>query len=391
MSKAPFIAVAAVLAGILVVMAAGAPAGKPAPSARPAIARPPEQSLLEMPAGLSPFRPIAEEVATDLEVPWALAFAPDGRLFFTERPGRIRVIVEGQLQPDPVALLPSATPAGGEAGLMGLAIDPDFTQNGYIYVMYSYRGAQGKLLNRISRLTVEGDQAGDEMVLLDDIPGGDIHDGGRLKFGPEGKLFATTGDTSVPGTAQDLGSLAGKILRLNPDGSIPEDNPFPGSPVFSLGHRNPQGLAFHPRTGQLFSTEHGTGANDEVNVVEAGSNYGWPIVQGVAGNRSYADPIIAFSPTIAPSGASFYDADLLFEWTGNLFFATLRDQHLHRIVLGGPDLRQVVAEERLFEGTFGRLRDVVEGPDGLIYFATNNRDGRGNPRPGDDRILRIAP
>ena len=183
----------------------------------------------------------------------------------------------------------------------------------------------------------------------------------------------------------------GKILRLNPDGSIPNDNPFPGSPVFSFGHRNPEGIAFQLGTGRLVSTEHGPVGNDEVNVIDAGNNYGWPVVQGAAGNPSFVDPILVFNPSVAPTGATFYDGDKLTGWTGNYFFTTLRGQHLHQVVLGGPDSRQAVAQERLFEGSFGRLRDVIQGPDGFLYFSTSNQDGRGSPSAEDDRILRIVP
>lgn len=161
--------------------------------------------------------------------------------------------------------------------------------------------------------------------------------------------------------------------------------------MFTLGHRNPQGLAFQPGTGQLFSTEHGPGANDEVNVIEAGHNYGWPTVQGMEEHPDFTKATLTFSPTIAPSGAAFYDGQELYPWTGNLFFATLKGQHLHRVVLGGPGSRQVVDDEKLFEGAFGRLRDVVQGPDGFLYVATSNRDGRGSPSREDDRILRIRP
>ncbi|MGE5618858.1 MAG: PQQ-dependent sugar dehydrogenase [Sphingomonadaceae bacterium] len=342
----------------------------------------------QQPVAPQSFQPRVEVVASGLNTPWALAFAPDGRLFFTERPGRIRVIVDGQLLPDPVAVLPAVTTA--ESGLMGLALDPNFAQNGQIYVMYTREAGPGQLANRLSRLTVQGNQAGGETVLLDGIPAATIHDGGRLRFGPDGKLYVTTGDAAASSLAQDIGSVAGKVLRINPDGTIPEDNPFPGSPVFTFGHRNPQGLAFQPGTGQLFSTEHGPSGNDEVNVLQAGGNYGWPGVQGAAGDSRFIDPILVFNPAVAPAGATFYDADRLFEWTGSLFFATLRGGHLHRVVLGGPDSRQVVAQERLFEGDFGRLREVTQGPDGLIYFTTSNRDGRGNPAAEDDRILRIT-
>ncbi|HEX2922547.1 MAG TPA: PQQ-dependent sugar dehydrogenase [Chloroflexota bacterium] len=350
-----------------------------------------EPTVTGSPTANGQFGPRVEVVASGLEIPWAMAFAPDGRLFFTERPGRVRVIVNGQLLPDAVATLPAAAATGNENGLMGLAIDSDFADNGYIYVAYSYKNAKSQLKNRVSRLTVQGNQAGDEKVLLDEIPGEQIHDGGRLKIGPDGLLYISMGDGSEPGRAQDMNTVSGKVLRINTDGSIPDDNPFPGSPIFTLGHRNPQGLAFQPGTGRLFETEHGTAANDEVNVLQAGRNYGWPLVQGVAKDSRFVDPIIYFTPTIAPSGATFYDGDQLAPWRGNLFFATLVGQHLHRVVLGGADGQQVISDERLFEKQYGRLRDVIEGPDGFLYFCTNNRDGRGTPSPDDDRILRIVP
>ncbi|MCS7251978.1 MAG: PQQ-dependent sugar dehydrogenase [Thermoflexus sp.] len=343
----------------------------------------------------SNFQPRVEVVATGLEVPWALAFAPDGRIFVTERPGRIQVIENGQLRPEPVAVLPVA--ATGEGGLMGLALDPNFAQNGQLYVMYTYRSG-GALRNRISRLTLRGNTAGDEVVLVDNIPGANIHNGGRLAFGPDGKLYATTGDAAQRNLAQQLDSLAGKILRLNPDGTIPADNPFPGSYVYSYGHRNPQGLAWHPTTGQLYSTEHGpTGemglcCRDELNLIRPGGNYGWPRVTGIAGDPRFIDPILHSGEeyTWAPAGMAFVTGDLLAPWKDHLFFAALRGQHLHHVVLG-PDGTSVVFHEELFRGEFGRIRDVVMGPDGALYLTTSNRDGRGQPRSGDDRILRIVP
>ena len=347
----------------------------PPPSATPSPQRKPSQ-------------PRVEVVAEQLDVPWSLAFAPDGRLFFTERSGRVRVITKGRVEPEPLATL--RVTAVTEAGLMGLALDPEFSRNGYLYVMYTYR-AGDQLRNRVSRLTERDGKATDEHILLDNLPAGNIHDGGRLKFGPDRKLYITLGDTGNSAFAQQRDTLAGKILRINPDGSIPPDNPFPGSPVYSLGHRNPQGLAWHPVTGVLFETEHGPTGNDEVNIIEAGRNYGWPQVQARAGNPEFVDPILFFNPSVAPSGATFYQGDKLGDWTGNLFFAGLVGQQLHRIVLKAPDFREVESHESLNLGEYGRLRDVVEGPDGFLYFATNNRDGRGRPGPADDRILRIVP
>jgi len=337
-----------------------------------------------------------EVVAQGLQVPWAIDFAPDGRIFLTERPGRIRVIREGELHPEPWAQLPVAHE--GEGGLLGLALDPNFAQNGFVYVYYTYREGN-RLWNRVVRLTEREGRGADPFVLLDRIPGSVIHDGGRIKFGPDGKLYITTGDANAPSSAQEVTSLAGKILRLNPDGSIPADNPFPNSPVWSYGHRNPQGLAWHPITGALFSTEHGPSGlppnccHDEVNVIEPGRNYGWPRVFGIARDPQFVDPILESGlDTWAPSGATFYSTDRLpEEWRGRLFFAALRGQHLQRVTLRAPDFRSVERAEKLFVGDFGRLRDVVQGPDGFLYVTTSNRDGRGLPRAGDDRVLRIVP
>jgi glucose/arabinose dehydrogenase len=346
-------------------------------------------------AEVEPPSPSIEVVASGLQVPWALAFAPDGRLFITERPGTIRVVVGGQLQADPVAELSVA--AIGEGGLMGLALDPDYGQNGYMYVMYTFERG-GNVLNRISRFVLENDRAGDEQVLVDDIPGGRIHNGGILSFGPDGRLYAGTGDAGTMALAQDVDSLAGKILRLNPDGSVPEDNPWPGSYVYSIGHRNPQGLAWQPETGALFSTEHGPSGemgyccHDEVNLVEAGENYGWPEIVGDGGEPRYRDPVLhSGSDTWAPGAAAFYDGGPLTQWQGDLFFTGLRGASLYRLVLGGPDSADAAELERLYQNEFGRLRAVVMGPDGYLYFTTSNRDGRGQVRSGDDHIFRIVP
>ena len=335
-----------------------------------------------------------ETVVSHLEVPWSLAFSPDGRLFLSERPGRIRVVRGGVLDPQPWATLPVR--AVGEGGLMGLVLSPTFDREPWVYVCYTYAD-QGQAENRISRLReVDGRGVG-EQILLDRFPGEVIHDGCRLKFGPDGKLYATTGDAAQRSRAQDLTSLSGKILRLNPDGSVPADNPFgPTSPIYTYGHRNPQGLAFDPRSGALFATEHGPsgevgiGAYDEVNVIVAGSNYGWPVVIGAPGLAPYRDPLLAYpDAAVPPAGATFYLSQRIPQWTGNFFFASLGARHLQRVVFnGGGD---VVAIERLFDGVFGRLRDVIEGPDGALYVTTSNRDGRGSPVPDDDRVLRIVP
>jgi glucose/arabinose dehydrogenase len=341
-----------------------------------------------------------ETVVRGLEVPWAMAFAPDGRLFVSERPGRIRVVHDGRLDPDRWATL--AVEARGEGGLMGLALDPGFQSNPWVYVCYTFDA--GRLTqNRISRLRDIAGRGSGEQVLLDRVPGAAAHDGCRLKFGPDGKLYATTGDATQRSLAQQVSSLAGKVLRLNSDGSVPEDNPFgPTSPVYSYGHRNPQGLAFDPHSGSLFETEHGPsgevgiGNHDEVNVIVPGGNYGWPAAIGAPGLAQYRDPLLAYPQfAVPPAGATFYSSARIREWTGNFFFVTLRGEHLQRVVLDATRSRAITIErlfeEGIYQGLYGRLRDVIEGPDGALYVSTSNRDGRGTPRTGDDRILRLVP
>lgn len=327
--------------------------------------------------------------AHGLEIPWAIAFAPDGRVFVTERPGRVRVIREGRLNPDPVARLPAAH--AGEGGLLGLALDPDFPRRPFLYVYYTYRDKE--LRNRVERLREREGRFVRDRVLLDGIPGASIHDGGRIRFGPDGMLYVGTGDARRSNLARDPKSLAGKILRITPDGEIPRDNPIAGSPVFSLGHRNVQGLDWHPGTQTLYATEHGPSGergwccHDEVNVIRPEGDYGWPDVVGDEhrGRSEVVAPLVhSGRDTWAPSGASFVSSG---PWKGRFLFANLRGGHLRMLVLS-PDGKRVVRHDRLVEG-FGRLRDVVEGPDGALYVLTNNRDGRGRPAADDDRILRL--
>jgi len=226
--------------------------------------------------------------------------------------------------------------------------------------------------------------------LLDKIPGGAIHDGGRIKFGPDGTLYITTGDAGNPGLAQDLDSLGGKILRINSDGTIPEDNPFANSPVFSFGHRNPQGLDWDPVTRKLVISEHGWKAHDEVNVIEAGKNYGWPDIVGDEKKLGLISPLLhTGDETWAPSGATFYNSDNISEWENMFFIGTLRGNHLRMLDLD-LNSNQVLSSEALFS-EYGRLRDASMGPDGNLYILTSNRDGRGSPEPNDDRIFRIVP
>jgi glucose/arabinose dehydrogenase len=327
-----------------------------------------------------------ETVLTGLEVPWSLNFAPDGRLFVTERPGRVRIVTLGGASE--LALSLDGVFAQGEAGLLGLALDPEFAQNHFVYLYYS-ASVPGGGVNRVVRYREVNSRLGERLVLLDNIPAAQIHDGGRLRFGPDGLLYASAGDAADANNAQDVASLAGKILRLNRDGTTPRDISF-SSPVFSYGHRNPQGFDWHPTSGEIWESEHGNNGNDEVNAIRTGLNFGWPRIEGASTMSGMEAPITFFSPSIAPSGASFYRGQRVPQFVNNFFVATLRGMHLLRLTVD-PSARRVTAQERLLEGTFGRLRDVVFGPDGYLYFCTNNRDGRGNPMSGDDRVLRIVP
>ena len=342
-------------------------------------------------------------VAENLEVPWEIAFAPDGRIFFTERGGALRVIEDGTLNPNPVSVLDvggdggllGLAIGGGEGGLLGLALDPNFEENNFLYLYYSYSDGLSTF-NRVVRYTENNNQLSDENILIDKIPGSAIHDGGRIKFGPDDKLYITTGDASNADSSQDLNSLAGKILRINPDGTIPKDNPFSDSMVYSWGHRNPQGIDWDPVSGKLVSSEHGPSgergfAHDEVNVIEAGKNYGWPIVIGGEHDPEFVDPILhTGDDTWAPSGVAFYDSENIPEWTDMYFVANLRGTHLRMLDLD-VEANQVISNEILFAGEFGRLRNAAMGPDGNLYLLTSNQDGRGSPAENDDRILKIIP
>jgi len=382
--------------------ATASPAAPTVTPTRPEPTRPPATPTSSPPATARPTAtpaatavpvPKVETFVSGLEAPWALDFAPDGRIFVTERGGRIRIIQDGKLLPQPWLTLDVA--ATGEAGLLGLALDPGFAQNHYAYVAYTTRAGSG-LQNRLVRLRDDPatGQGVIDRVLLDGIPGNGNHDGGRVKFGPDGKLYWTMGDAQNGAAAQNLNSLNGKILRLNPDGTIPTDNPFPGSPVYSYGHRNPQGLAWQPGTGRLYATEHGPSGvpaccRDEVNFVEPGVNYGWPVITGDQTRPGMVTPVLqsGTSETWAPSGATFVTAG---PWAGSLLFAGLRGQSLYRVVLDPADPRRVVKFERLFAQQYGRLRDVAQGPDGALYILTSNLDGRGVPPPDGDRVLRLS-
>ena len=326
-----------------------------------------------------------------LEAPWSLVFLPDGRALVSERPGRIRLIEHGRLRPQPLALVEAVQ--GGEGGLMGLAVHPRFPQLPFIYAMHTHRDG-GRITNRVIRLVVSGDTARFERVIVAGIPGARNHNGGRIAFGPDGHLYIGTGEIFEAERAQDAADLGGKLLRVTADGGIPADNPFPNSPVYSLGHRNIQGIAWHAN-GTLFVSEHGPSGElalrawDEINVIRKGANYGWPKVVGAVGRAEFIDPIVAFRDSSTPPGGAAF-------WNEGLVVATLRSQALIRIRLEQEgNIWRATAVDRWFannrnEGLYGRLRDAVVGPDGALYVLTSNRDGRGRPQPGDDRILKVT-
>jgi len=317
-------------------------------------------------------------VASGLSVPWDIAFMPNGSALVTERAGRVRLLSrDRRLRREPLARI--AVSAQGEGGLLGVAIDPRFGQ-GNQFVYFYFTTAQGM---RVARYRLQGTRLRRDATILDGIKAGTIHDSGRIHFGPDERLYVSTGDAGQPDLAQNSDSLNGKYLRLDPreyrgDGGSPE--------ILSSGHRNPQGFDWQPRTGRLFSTEHGPDGDDEVNLIVRGANYGWPRARG-RDHAGFRAPLLVYPTSIAPSGATFVSLPGS-SWSGDFLFAALVGEQLRRVRFDG---RRPTRNTALFRGRFGRLRTVVEAPDGSLFVLTSNRDGRGSPRGSDDRILRIVP
>ncbi len=320
-------------------------------------------------------------IATGLDTPWGLTFLPDDSMLVTERPGRVRLVdVTGTLDPQPIATIMSVKEIG-EGGLLGIALHPQFTTNHFVYLYYTYENNNDKTLNRVVRMTFTDKKLTDEQIIVDAIPGASNHNGGRIKFGPDKFLYITTGDAQEPSQAQDTNSLAGKILRVTDTGAIPKDNPF-NNAVYSYGHRNPQGITWDDR-GRLWATEHGRSGIqsglDELNVIEKGNNYGWPAIAGDESKPGMQKPKLhsGSSTTWAPAGAAFFN--------GSIFFGGLRGQTLYQADVTKDT---IVLREHLKE-QFGRIRDVVLGPNNFLYITTSNQDGRGSPQSDDDRIIKI--
>jgi glucose/arabinose dehydrogenase len=317
---------------------------------------------------------VTDTIATGLTSPWDIAFLPNGDALVSERDTGLikRVTSDGDVET--VGELTDVAPTS-EGGLLGLTVHPDFETQPYVYAYLSTDSD-----NRLVRMRWDGSRLGAAEPLLTSNPVGEIHDGGRLAFGPDGMLYITTGETGEQALSQDLDSNGGKILRLQPDGSIPGDNPFGDSPVWSYGHRNVEGLAFDDN-GRLWASEFGENTWDELNLIRPGDNYGWPLREGSEGEQcDCVDPVVAWPPEVAsPSGLAYAE--------GTLWMAALRGERLWRIELDGAE---PAGDPRgFFIGEYGRLRAIAVAPDGALWLGTSNTDGRGEPADDDDRILRV--
>lgn len=322
---------------------------------------------------------VTATVTTGLNTPWGVALLPEGDLLVASRDsGKIVRVAAKTGRRTTVGTVPGVS-AGGEGGLLGLTLSPDFAGDHLVYVYFSTVSD-----NRVARLLYDedrpsGEQLGAPDTVLRGIPHGAIHNGGRIAFGPDGMLYAGTGESGDRGKAQDRASLGGKILRMTPDGEPAEGNPFPGSVVYSYGHRNVQGLAWDAR-GRLWAAEFGQDTWDELNLVKPGRNYGWPVVEGVGHRKGYADPVAVWhTDDASPSGIAYA--------RGSIWMASLKGARLWRIPLRA---KGAGAPRAFFTGRYGRLRTVVADQDGGLLLTTSNTDGRGDPRSGDDRILRLS-
>jgi len=336
------------------------------------------------------------KVVEGLEQPWSVAFLPDGRMLVTEKAGRLRVVQNMKLNPAPLAGIPQVT-VHGQGGFFDVVPHPQFAQNQLLYLSYAARGDDG-VGTELARGRLAGDRLEGVQVLFRQSPKGSRgqHFGGRIVFDRAGFVYLTLGDRGEMPRAQRPDDHAGSVIRLHDDGRVPQDNPFVGRPgwkpeKFTLGNRNMQGAALHPQTGMLWTHEHGPQGGDEINVIRAGANYGWPVIQANQMMAGMLAPVAFFPTAIAPSGASFARGRAVPQFENNLFVAALRGLHLLRVRIDPAASGRIVVQERLLDQRYGRIRDVVSGPDGFLYFCTNNRDGRGSPGTSDDLVARLVP
>ena len=321
----------------------------------------------------------AEILVTNLDKPWAIAFA-DERIFVSEKSGKIHVVTPSGKLDSPLISLQTPDIFGG--GLLGITTHPDFENNHYLYAYYTYEENEN-LWNKVIRITEENSISVEVITILDKIPGSAFSNGGVIKFGPDEKLYVGTGSVSdYSDEPQNLDSLAGKILRLNDDGTIPSDNPFEKSYVFTLGHRNPTGLAWNSQ-GEMYATDSGPTKNDEINLIQAGLNYGWPEVQCFSKIVNLVNPLECFDPGLEPGGIIFYSGDK-FDIDNQMILATQKATNLFKVQINDDGVNL----DRILSGV-GRIRDVGQGPDGYVYIITTNTDGKAFPAPDDDKLLRI--
>lgn len=334
----------------------------------------------------------AELVVSGLEVPWGLAFLPGGDLLVTERPGRVRIVRAGVLDPTVVATVSLA--AGGESGLLGIALHPNFAQNRFFF-LYATVDAGGRQ-NRIERWRLAGDSASATFdgVVRGNIAAAQFHDGGRLRIGPDGMLYVGTGDAREPDRSQDPNSPNGKILRLTPEGEVPADNPIEGNPAYVLGLRNVQGFDWLDATTLVIadhgpSGELGRSGHDEISVAKAGENLGWPTIYGCGKSGALVLPRLTWKDAVPPGGAAIYRGTAIPAWRDSVLVGVLGSTHLHRVIFDAE--RRVSSHEVYLQGTLGRIREVISGPDGELYLTTSNCDGRGTCPSDKDRIVKIVP